>query len=391
MITSGAATQGAANPLSYDAIQQNAQKQAVSNQTSGGSMFGMPTEAQNAVKAESSASMPTAKEVAADNKIYGTANDPERKPLWQPPAGKKISQGMINIPKAEPKPLPEAEIGTQTSVAPIKETQSVPENDFSAESFANLDDSDKGDFASAQAMIKEQVDSGTDEDKKETSQYYTSYADELEKKADAKWPLWATIASVALFAFSDGTFPPINFMKLTGTDEAKTKWTEFLANQADYQKTPGSKVEGVQAAGEAKEEAPNKFEEGVKAASEMSAAEQGVQTAKELDWKYLKDKMKVDQTNAKELMKLKDDLDTNSQIKILQAAHGYTMEEKEQAYGFLVDEMKDKLESMGLPATKENLIDYSRALMGESAWTKNAGIVTNILGTAGGVALKAGL
>ena len=362
----------------------------IQNQTAGGSMMGMPAEAQQAVKAEPTAEMPTAKEVSTDNKIYGTANDPERKPLWKPPVGKKISQSQISVPKAAPQPLPEAEVGNKQIVnQPATNEQAQNQPIFDNTGFDQLSDDDKGDFASQQAVIDHTTKNGTDEDKKEVLNNYKSKTEELQKNADSRWQLWATIASVALFAFSGGVFPPINFIKLTGQDEAKSEWNKFLANQAEYESSEQSKVAGTQAAGEQAVEDKSALEEGIQAKSDIAAAESGVQTAKALDWQYLKDKLEIDQKNAKELMKLRDELDTASQLKILQAAHGYTMEEKEQAYGFLVDEMKDKLESLGMPADAKHLKEYSRALMGDDAFTKNAGIVSNMLGTAAGVALKA--
>lgn len=358
-------------------------KQETSQKTSGGSMMGMPTSAIQDTKA-AGAAVPTAKEVAGDQKVYGTANDPARAPMWQPPVQKPNFQiSKMPTVSAPEKVLEQREVETE-QLNPIG---GVDESDW--KDLGNqMSDEDAGDFAAAQAAIKQANDSGDKQEQKDVKDHYIGIAnEELEKKANSKWPLFATIASIALFAFSEGTIPPINFIALSGQKDAKEKWNELLQKNAEAETNSQAAVAGTQAAGEQKQSNEEAFKAGTEAQTEITAASQGKGSelgAKEADKEFSNwaKKYKLTSEQEKEMAKIKDALDTNSKLKLMDAENKYTKEQKELAAKLLAGQYADAMRELGMKPTKDNFVDYMRATMGETAFSKNAGTVVNALSSA---------
>lgn len=364
-------------------------KQETSQQTSGGSMMGMPTSAIQDTKA-AGASVPTAKEVATDQKVYGTANDPARASMWQPPV-KKPNFQISKMPtvSAPEKVLQQREVETEQ----LNLIGGVDESEW--QDLGNkLSEEDAGDFASAQAAIKQANDSGDKQEQKDVKDHYIGIAnEELEKKANSKWPLFATIASIALFAFSEGTIPPVNFIALSGQKDAKEKWNELLQKNAEAETSSQAAVAGTQAAGEQKQSNEEAFKAGTEAQTEMTAAGQGKGSelgAKEMEQEFSNwaKKYKLTSEQEKAMALLKDELDTNSKLKLMDAQNKYTMAEKEQAAKLLAGQYADAMKAIGMEPTLENFRDYMLAYMGESRFTKNAGAITSIIDSAADIFKK---
>lgn len=358
-------------------------KQETSQQTSGGSMMGMPTSAIQNTKA-AGATVPTANEVAGEQKVYGTANDPSRASMWQPPVQKpnfKVSK-MPTVSAPE-KVLQQREVETEQ----LNTIGGVDESEW--KDLGNqLSEEDAGDFASAQAAIKQATDSGDKQEQKDVKDHYFGIAnEELEKKANSKWPLFATIASIALFAFSEGTIPPINFIALSGQKDAREKWNELLQKNAEAETGSQAAVAGTQAAGEQKQANEEAFKSGTEAQTEMTAATQGKGSelgAKEMEQEFSNwaKKYKLTSEQEKEMLKVKDALDTESKLKLMDAENKYTKEQKELAAKLLAGQYADAMRELGMQPTKDNFVDYMRATMGETAFSKNAGTVMNALSSA---------
>lgn len=358
-------------------------KQETSQQTSGGSMMGMPTSAVQNTKA-AGAAVPTAKEVAGEQKVYGTANDPSRASMWQPPVQKPNFQvSKTPTVSAPEKALQQREVETE-QLNPIGGVDESEWKDLGDQ----LSEEDAGDFAAAQAAIKQATDSGDKQEQKDVKDHYFGIAnEELEKKANSKWPLFATIASIALFAFSEGTIPPVNFIALTGQKDAKEKWNELLQKNAEAETTSQAAVAGTQAAGEQKQADEEAFKAGTEAQTEMTAATQGKGSelgAKEMEQEFSNwaKKYKLTSEQEKEMLKVKDALDTESKLKLMDAENKYTKEQKELAAKLLAGQYADAMRELGMTPTKDNFVDYMRATMGETAFSKNAGTVLNALGSA---------
>ena len=378
--------------LSYDSKMNN----KISNQTSGGSMFGMPSDAQKQMQENPNVEMPTAKEVATDNKVFNQV-EPDRKAMWQPPKQNGISKGNLNVPAAQP-----TEGGAPTAGVQVDANQMYSSEDVNPESLSpdltgikeefentQMDEETAGELAKNKGVIDTISKEGSDQDKKDTTREYVNRTEsELEKKANSKWQLWATIASIAAFAFTGGLIPPINFIKLTGQEDARNKWNEIKQKLEESELLPASEVKGMQSAGQQKETDTASFETGTKAISDVQAAKGGEQTKKELDWKYLKDQMNLSNDQAQAMAKLKSDLDTKSAIDIINAQSGANIEEKKEAAKLLASQMTDAMKAVGMQPTPENLKNYARYIMGEDAFTKNAAIVTNGIGAIAGAAAK---
>lgn len=358
-------------------------KQETSQQTSGGSMMGMPASAVQNTKA-AGAAVPTAKEVATDQKVYATANDPSRASMWQPPVQKPNFQiSRMPTVSAPEKVLQQREVETE-QLNPIGGVDESEWKDLGNQ----LSEEDAGDFASAQAAIKQATDSGDKQEQKDVKDHYFGIAnEELEKKANSKWPLFATIASIALFAFSEGTIPPINFIALSGQKDAKEKWNELLQKNAEAETTSQAAVAGTQAAGEQKQADEEAFKAGTEAQTEMTAAAQGKGSelgAKEMEQEFTNwaKKYKLTSEQEKEMLKVKDALDTESKLKLMDAENKYTKEQKELAAKLLAGQYADAMRELGMQPTKDNFVDYMRATMGETAFSKNAGTIVNALSAA---------
>lgn len=390
-VNTGAATKGPANPFSYDAIVAKKQNEEISNQTSGGSMMGMNQAAKDAMK-KSGKTMPTAKEVATDNKVFNQVGD-ERKPLWQPPKPKQgIVSGKVKVPAASTTANSEAEVGTQMSQGKMGVEAEGKEaiDDFS--DINNLPDDDKADFASSQAAIDEAAKSNDPQEQKDVADNYFNKADEeLQKKADSKWQLWATIASIALFAFSGGTIPPINFVKFTGQDDAREKWNTLLQEKSEWESKLPSEVRGAAEAGDIKKENQESFTSGTEAATELSAAEQGKGSelgAKEkaTDYQWWEKEFKMEREAAKEMAKLQDELQTNSQLRILDKSSQLTQEEMKLEAEIVANAYKKQMEALGYPATSDGFVKFIRATVGDTDYTVNAkiwsGAINNVIGGA---------
>lgn len=358
-------------------------KQETSQQTSGGSMMGMPTSAIQNTKA-AGAAVPTANEVAGEQKVYGTANDPSRASMWQPPVQKpnfKVSK-MPTVSAPE-KVLQQREDETEQ----LNLIGGVDESEW--KDLGNqMSEEDAGDFAAAQAAIKQATDSGDKQEQKDVKDHYFGIAnEELEKKANSKWPLFATIASIALFAFSEGTIPPVNFIALTGQKDAQEKWNELLQKNAEAETNSQAAVAGTQAAGEQKQANEEAFKAGTEAQTEMTAATQGKGSelgAKEMEQEFSNwaKKYKLTSEQEKEMLKVKDALDTESKLKLMDAENKYTKEQKELAAKLLAGQYADAMRELGMQPTKDNFVDYMRATMGETAFSKNAGTMINALSAA---------
>ena len=358
-------------------------KQETSQQTSGGSMMGMPTSAVQNTKA-AGAAVPTAKEVAGEQKVYGTANDPSRASMWQPPVQKPNFQvSKMPTVSAPEKVLQQREVETE-QLNPIGGVDESEWKDLGDQ----LSEEDAGDFAAAQAAIKQATDSGDKQEQKDVKDHYFGIAnEELEKKANSKWPLFATIASIALFAFSEGTIPPVNFIALTGQKDAQEKWNELLQKNAEAETGSQAAVAGTQAAGEQKQSNEEAFKAGTEAQTEMTAATQGKGSelgAKEMEQEFTNwaKKYKLTSEQEKEMLKVKDALDTESKLKLMDAENKYTKEQKELAAKLLAGQYADAMRELGMQPTKDNFVDYMRATMGETAFSKNAGTVLNALSSA---------
>lgn len=358
-------------------------KQETSQQTSGGSMMGMPTSAIQDTKA-AGAAVPTAKEVAGEQKVYGTANDPSRASMWQPPVQKPNFQvSKMPTVSAPEKVLQQREVETE-QINPIG---GVDESEWKNLG-DQLSEEDAGDFAAAQAAIKQATDSGDKQEQKDVKDHYFGIAnEELEKKANSKWPLFATIASIALFAFSEGTIPPVNFIALTGQKDAQEKWNELLQKNAEAETNSQAAVAGTQAAGEQKQANEEAFKAGTEAQTEMTAATQGKGSelgAKEMEQEFSNwaKKYKLTSEQEKEMLKVKDALDTESKLRLMDAENKYTKEQKELAAKLLAGQYADAMRELGMQPTKDNFVDYMRATMGETAFSKNAGTVLNALSSA---------
>ena len=358
-------------------------KQETSQQTSGGSMMGMPTSAIQDTKA-AGAAVPTAKEVATDQKVYATANDPSRASMWQPPVQKPNFQvSKMPTVSAPEKVLEQREVETE-QINPIGGVDESEWKDLGNQ----LSEEDAGDFASAQAAIKQATESGDKQEQKDVKDHYFGIAnEELEKKANSKWPLFATIASIALFAFSEGTIPPINFIALTGQKDAKEKWNELLQKNAEAETNSQAAVAGTQAAGEQKLSDEEAFKAGTEAQTEMTAATQGKGSelgAKEMEQEFTNwaKKYKLTSEQEKEMLRVKDALDTESKLKLMDAENKYTKEQKELAAKLLAGQYADAMRELGMTPTKDNFVDYMRATMGETAFSKNANTVVNALSVA---------
>ena len=358
-------------------------KQETSQQTSGGSMMGMPTSAVQDTKA-AGAAVPTAKEVAGEQKVYGTANDPSRASMWQPPVQKPNFQvSKTPTVSAPEKVLQQREVETEqlNPIGGVDESEWKNLGD-------QLSEEDAGDFAAAQAAIKQATDSGDKQEQKDVKDHYFGIAnEELEKKANSKWPLFATIASIALFAFSEGTIPPVNFIALTGQKDAKEKWNELLQKNAEAETNSQAAVAGTQAAGEQKQANEEAFKAGTEAQTEMTAATQGKGSelgAKEMEQEFSNwaKKYKLTSEQEKEMLKVKDALDTESKLRLMDAENKYTKEQKELAAKLLAGQYADAMRELGMQPTKDNFVDYMRATMGETAFSKNAGTVLNALSSA---------
>lgn len=357
--------------------------QETSQQTSGGSMMGMPASAIQNTKA-AGATVPTAKEVAGEQKVYGTANDPSRASMWQPPVQKPNFQiSKMPTVSAPEKVLQQREVETE-QLNPIGGVDESEWKDLGDQ----LSEEDAGDFAAAQAAIKQATDSGDKQEQKDVKDHYFGIAnEELEKKANSKWPLFATIASIALFAFSEGTIPPVNFIALTGQKDAKEKWNELLQKNAEAETGSQAAVAGTQAAGEQKQANEEAFKAGTEAQTEMTAATQGKGSelgAKEMEQEFSNwaKKYKLTSEQEKEMLKVKDALDTESKLKLMDAENKYTKEQKELAAKLLAGQYADAMRELGMKPTKDNFVDYMRATMGETAFSKNAGTVVNALSSA---------
>ena len=355
-------------------------KQETSQQTSGGSMMGMPTSAIQDTKA-AGAAVPTAKEVATDQKVYGTANDPARASMWQPPVQKPNFQiSKMPTVSAPEKALQQREVETE-QLNPIGGVDESEWKDLGNQ----LSEEDAGDFAAGQAAIKQATDSGDKQEQKDVKDHYFGIAnEELEKKANSKWPLFATIASIALFAFSEGTIPPVNFIALTGQKDAQEKWNELLKKNAEAETSSQAAVAGTQAAGERKQANEEAFKAGTEAQTEMAAATQGKGSelgAKEMEQEFSNwaKKYKLTSEQEKEMLKVKDALDTESKLKLMDAENKYTKEQKELAAKLLASQYADAMRELGMEPTKDNFVDYMRATMGETAFSKNAGTLLNAL------------
>ena len=358
-------------------------KQETSQQTSGGSMMGMPTSAVQDTKA-AGAAVPTAKEVAGEQKVYGTANDPSRASMWQPPVQKPNFQvSKTPTVSAPEKVLQQREVETEqlNPIGGVDESEWKNLGD-------QLSEEDAGDFAAAQAAIKQATDSGDKQEQKDVKDHYFGIAnEELEKKANSKWPLFATIASIALFAFSEGTIPPVNFIALTGQKDAQEKWNELLQKNAEAETNSQAAVAGTQAAGEQKQANEEAFKAGTEAQTEMTAATQGKGSelgAKEMEQEFSNwaKKYKLTSEQEKEMLKVKDALDTESKLRLMDAENKYTKEQKELAAKLLAGQYADAMRELGMQPTKDNFVDYMRATMGETAFSKNAGTVLNALSSA---------
>ena len=371
-------TQGAAGTI--DAPQPNVintetkpveTKQDVSTQTSGGSMMGMPAAAQTAMKTQPTAQMPTAKEVATEQKIYGQANAPERAPIYKAPVD---TTSMF-----AKKPYTEA----AEVQAPAKQEQI---DDFS--NFGNqVSDEDAGDFAAAQATIKETMNGDKADKVTVTDNYFNRADEELKKKADSKWPLWATIASVALFAFSDGSIPPINFVALTGQKDAQSKWNDLLQQKSEWESEAPSAMRGEVTAGEVAAEAPEQIKAATEAQTEIAAAQQGKGSElgkKELETQYdiLEKQLKLTHEQAVEFMKAQSKENTESQLRIMEQMKNNTISINDAATQNQAGLLADTAKQWGIPLTKQGLVDLQRAMLGETAFSKYSGQATQLAGAA---------
>lgn len=357
--------------------------QETSQQTSGGSMMGMPASAVQNTKA-AGATVPTAQEVATDQKVYGTANDPSRASMWQPPVQKPNFQiSRMPTVSAPEKVLQQREVETE-QLNPIGGVDESEWKDLGDQ----LSEEDAGDFAAAQAAIKQATDSGDKQEQKDVKDHYFGIAnEELNKKANSKWPLFATIASIALFAFSEGAIPPINFVALTGQKDAQEKWNELLQKNAEAETTSQAAVAGTQAAGEQKQADEEAFKAGTEAQTEMTAATQGKGSelgAKEMEQEFSNwaKKYKLTSEQEKEMARVSSALDTDSKLKLMDAENKYTKEQKELAARLLAGQYADAMRELGMQPTKDNFVDYMRATMGETAFSKNAGTMVNALSVA---------
>ena len=75
-------------------------------------------------------------------------------------------------------------------------------------------------------------------------------------------------------------------------------------------------------------------------------------------------------------------MDTESKLKLMDAENKYTKEQKELAAKLLAGQYADAMRELGMTPTKDNFVDYMRATMGETAFSKNANTVVNALSVA---------
>lgn len=375
MINQGAVTVPAPQP---DADTENIEvkpsdvmstKTEASSQTSGGSMMGMPTSAiQNAKTA--GAAVPTAKQVATENKVYNQV-DETRAPLYKTPVN--TSEMFSKKPYVE-----------------VPETQQLEKRDLGefTDLGNQLSDEDAGDFAGAQATIKSVVEDGSEEDKKElTDNYFNKADEELKKKADSKWPLWATIASIALFAISDGAVPPINFVALTGQKDAKDKWNTLLQEKSEWESKAPSEMRGEVTAGEVAAESPEQIKSATEAQTEIAAAQQGKGSElgqKEMENAYniLEKQLKLTHDQAVEFMRAQSQENTKSQIDILEKMKNNTIAINDAATQNQAGLLADTAKQWGIPLTKDGLVALQRAMLGESTFSKYSGQATQLAAAA---------
>lgn len=347
-------------------------KQETSAQTSGGSMMGMPTSAiQNAKTA--GAAVPTAKQVATENKVYNQV-DETRAPLYKAPVNTNEMFAKKSYAKTEdaqqPQQLEATDLGEFTEIG------------------NQLSDEDAGDFAGAQAAIKSVIEDGSEEDKREiTDNYFNKADEELKKKVDSKWPLWATIASVALFAISGGSIPPVNFIALSGQKDARDKWNTLLQEKSEWESKAPSEMRGEVTAGEVATESPEQIKAATEAQTEISAAQQGKGSElgqKEMENAYniLEKQLKLTHQQAVDFMRAQSEENTKSQINILEKMKNNTISINDAATQNQAGLLADTAKQWGIPLTKDGLIQLQRAMLGESTFSKYSGQVTQLAGAA---------
>ena len=343
-------------------------KQETSAQTSGGSMMGMPTSAiQNAKTA--GAAVPTAKQVATENKVYNQV-DETRAPLYKAPVNTNeifAKKPYVKVDESQqPQKSDKPDLGEFTEIG------------------NQLSEEDAGDFAGAQATIKSVIEDGSEEDKKEVTDNYFNRADEeLKKKANSKWPLWATIASVALFAISGGSIPPVNFIALSGQKDAREKWNTLLQEKSEWESKAPSEMRGEVTAGEVATESPEQIKAATEAQTEIAAAQQGKGSElgqKEMENAYniLEKQLKLSHQQAVDFMKAQTEENTKSQIDILEKMRTNTISINDAATKNQAGLLADTAKQWGIPLTKDGLIQLQRAMLGESTFSKYSGQLVQI-------------
>lgn len=240
------------------------------------------------------------------------------------------------------------------------------------------------------------------------------------------WQLPATILSIGLSVFTGGLVPPVNFMKLTGKEEAYSAamdmWKEAMGSSKDLatekqraSEMPTAKAEGMEAAKDVASQ------EAIDQAAEVNAAERGAQADARLgtegDLEVMNrqaeiDYAKLDKEQAHEMalkrleqiheQKLKNmdaglarDLakfTADSQMALQQAAATNDLDKIRELYKEAVNQQGDTLRALGYDVDPDGYLEYMRntgATSNAQARIRQALDIVdtgvNAIGTVGGV------